>query len=107
MSVDRGWVSVEPAWDDLAAELAAEASADDRKRVARILVAQADEPWALARAAELFAAAGDAEAADDAYARAIVELDDATARREVVARWATAVGGLPADAQLELRCRAA
>ncbi len=107
VSVDRGWVSVEPAWDDLAAELAAESSADDRKRVARILVAQADEPWALARAAELFAAAGDAEAADDAYARAIVELDDATARREVVARWATAVGGLPADAQLELRCRAA
>ncbi len=107
VGLDRGWVSIEPAWDAAAAELAAAAEADERRRVARVLVEQADEPWALARAAELFAAAGDSEAADDAYARAIVELDDATARREVVARWMAAVETLPRDAQLELRCRAA
>jgi transcriptional regulator with GAF, ATPase, and Fis domain len=107
VALDRGWVAVEPSWDDAAGALVATASDAERRHVAHLLVEQADEPWALARAAELFAGAGDAEAADDAFARAIGELDDATARREVVARWMLAVDSLPRDAQLELRCRAA
>ena len=107
VAIDRGWVWIAPAWDDLARDMAAGAQPESCRGVARALVEQADEPWALARAAELFAAAGDAEAADDAYARAVSELDDTTARREVVARWMGAVEGLPGDAQLELSCRAA
>jgi transcriptional regulator with GAF, ATPase, and Fis domain len=116
-------VSLHTACDDRAAEAAASAPAASRAQVAEALSSYENEPWAFARIAELLvqpvqpvqpvqAGAGEPslerlEEADRAHARALTLADDASARREIVARWMTDVAALPPTAQLELSIRAA
>ena len=116
VQVERGWVAIEPSWDDVSVACAADASAETCSTVAYALAARfEDEPWAHMRAAELLLrrdrASADREdairAADAEYARAIARVDDTIARREIVSRWMDAVDTVPAASQLALRMRAA
>jgi transcriptional regulator with GAF, ATPase, and Fis domain/tetratricopeptide (TPR) repeat protein len=61
-----------------------------------------DDPWALARAAELFLVAGDTKRADETYGEALRRADESLARREIAECWMTAVDAAPADVQLVL-----
>src|SRR5206468_12836815 len=72
-----------------------------------LLARHTGDPWAEQRAAELLARAGSADAADAAHASGLHHADDATVRRELVARWSRAVGHLTGETQLVLRTRAA
>jgi len=102
-----GWVCVEAAWDARGKALAQRASERDVETVARGLLQISDDAWALSRGAELLARVGAWNEADEAQLRALRCAEDSLARRELVIRWATAVGTLPAPAQLPLRVNAA
>jgi transcriptional regulator with GAF, ATPase, and Fis domain/Tfp pilus assembly protein PilF len=103
-----GWVAIESAWEERAASLADAWPGETVPWVTRALLSRfADDVWALQRAAELLARAGSSEAADLAHGRAIAQVEDATARREIVQRWTATVGALPAPARLPLCVKAA
>ncbi len=65
------------------------------------------DPWAFARAADLYLRAGDVAAADSAMEHALSHLEDSVARAEMSSRWATAVAGCPAAERLLLQQRGA
>ncbi len=65
------------------------------------------DPWAYARAAELFVGAGVYEDADVAIAKAVRGLTDAQAAHEIAARWFAAVTPVTGDGGFMLRVRAA
>jgi transcriptional regulator with GAF, ATPase, and Fis domain len=103
-----GWVALDAAWDARAASLADAAATDVVEAAARALVLRfADDPWALARVAELLLIAGAPDEGEAAHVRALARSDDATARREFIARWMTALSALPRSDQLPLRVHAA
>jgi transcriptional regulator with GAF, ATPase, and Fis domain len=103
----RGWLAVEPVWQERAETLAQCASAETRDAAARALSRCFEcDPWAQSRAAELLAGAGSWDAADDAHARALDRADGPLVRRELVTRWMAIVDSLPREAQLSLRVRA-
>jgi tetratricopeptide (TPR) repeat protein len=110
---DRGFLGIARAWDERARQAADAASSAERLAVARALGGTDPEPWVFARVAELLArecAAGSTASLDDAdaaHAKAVSLAQDPIARREIVSRWMRAVDGLPREAQLELRVRAA
>jgi transcriptional regulator with GAF, ATPase, and Fis domain/tetratricopeptide (TPR) repeat protein len=103
---DRGWFTLSPSANDLALE--EPASAQVCARIAKALEHRFPrDPWAHARAAQLFLHAGNATQADDAYGRTLEAADDGLVRREVVASWMRAVDASTTNAQLSLRMRAA
>jgi transcriptional regulator with GAF, ATPase, and Fis domain/tetratricopeptide (TPR) repeat protein len=103
-----GWIAIQRSWDARAAALAEAAPAEMVAAAAHALMARFDhDAWALARAAELLVRAGCQAEADAAQTRALGLVDDSIARRELVARWMTAVATLPRDLQLPLLVRAA
>ena len=95
-------VSVAPGWEDAVATEAADAVA-----VADVLAHGVTplhgeprhdwDPWALLRAAELYAKAGDEVRAEATATRAIVSATDADARSDFWQRWQRAQAALPAD----------
>jgi transcriptional regulator with GAF, ATPase, and Fis domain len=98
------WIGIESTWASRAEALA---DVSEVALVARALARRfADDPWAQARAASLWARARDFTAADEAYARARSLADDSVARREVVAGWREVVASLPSSAQAPLLLRA-
>ncbi len=108
---DGAFAGIAATWEPHAREALARASLAQRATVAHALMGIEPEPWALARAAEILAH-GDAddatvEAADRAIARALAGADAYAARREIVARWLTAVEAFPAAARRELLARTA
>ena len=124
--VNATWAAIAPAWDACAAAMAKGAPADVRERAVAGLLATAataakegpsresgpgSEPWAFARASELLAHAGaddeTIEAADGAHARALTTAEDPLVRREIVARWMTAIEALPPAPRRELLIRTA
>ena len=108
VDVDRGWLSIEPAWDDCAAAAGQAASKAQCEIVASALSSRfSDEPWAHARAAELLLRAGDCDRADREHGIAVARATDALARREIVSRWMREVDGLGRSEQLGLRMSAA
>ena len=105
--VSDGWLALEPAWDARAEMVADSVSHEAVEAVARALALRfAQDPWAMARAAELLLRAGSAHDADAAHTQALALADDSTARREFVTRWMNAVHDLPKGDQLTLRVRA-
>jgi len=89
---DRGYFTLAPAAQRLEAELAARAAAETCVRVGRALEHRfPQDPWAHARAAELFLRGRSTELADAAYGRALDAADDGLVRREVVAAWMRAI----------------
>ena len=104
----RGLASIDAAYEETASQATAHAPATTLATVAAALVARHhDDPWAHAHAAELLLRAAAPDAADVAHAAAIAQVDDAMARRELVARWMRTVGALAPTQQLALRIRAA
>jgi transcriptional regulator with GAF, ATPase, and Fis domain/tetratricopeptide (TPR) repeat protein len=107
-----GWVATAASWEGRCARAIASATAPSRERVANALLSgPGSEPWAFARAAELLAH-GTAdektiEAADRAHAMALATAEDPLARREIVARWMTAVEALAGAQRRELLIRTA
>jgi DNA-binding NtrC family response regulator len=117
---DRGFFTLSPAAEALEADLAQRASADTCVRIGRALEHRfPGDPWAHARAAELFLRgtksehspahpAPMVELADAAYGRAIDASDDGIVRREVVSTWMRAIDSANSRAvQLVLRLHAA
>jgi len=102
-------VALASAAQSLEVELEASASPALRVRAAELLLeGPADPcPWAHARAAELLAASGDAEAADTAMAKACELAEDIHVAGEISARWHAAVARAPREASAWLRVRAA
>ena len=82
-----------------------------RIRAAKILAGDPGgfdpDPWAYARAAELFVSAGAFDDADVAISKAVRGLADAHAAQEIAARWFTAVTPIGGDGGLMLRIRSA
>jgi DNA-binding NtrC family response regulator len=106
--VDRGWVSLHPAWAAQAEALGAAVDAERSAEIAEAMEATfPGDPWAHQRAAELWLRASRVDDADAAHARAVQHAGDGSVRREIVARWLRAVDGGPAEAKLELQSRAA
>jgi transcriptional regulator with GAF, ATPase, and Fis domain/tetratricopeptide (TPR) repeat protein len=104
---EGGWVALDPVWESRAVQLAEAATGGTVECVARALTTRFEQdPWALARAAELLVRVAAWPAADEAHARAIGLAHDSIARRELVARWMVALGAIPGDAQLLLRVHA-
>jgi len=105
--VTDGWIALEPAWDARAEMVADSMSHEAVEAVARALAVRFEQdPWAMARAAELLLRAGAAQDADAAHTQALALADDSIARREFVTRWMNAVLELPRGDQLTLRVRA-
>ncbi len=103
---DRGWFTLSPSANDLAVD--EPVSAQVCARIAKALEHRFPrDPWAHARAAQLFLRGGNAGHADDAFGRALEAADDGLVRREVVASWMRAVDASKAEGQLSLRMRAA
>ena len=101
-------VTLSPSVDESALEPGC--SDDLRVTTAGILVGEAQpgvDPWADARAAELLLAAGKLEAADEAFARAIRNVDDGQASDEIARRWFDAVMCVDGEGGLMLRTSAA
>jgi len=67
----------------------------------------ATDPWASARAAELYLSAGDFVSADAAMEHALGRLEDAAPRSEMTQRWASAVAASAPEARVFLQCRGA
>jgi transcriptional regulator with GAF, ATPase, and Fis domain/tetratricopeptide (TPR) repeat protein len=108
VQLDRGWLSIDPAWEEPA--LAAGSAADPKTcaAVARALALRFHaEPWAHARAAELLLRAGEPTEADREHGIAVTRAADSVARREIVSRWMADVDALSSVDQLTLRMRAA
>ena len=106
--VARGWISIEPGWEECASRCEETATAADIAGVAAALMARhPTDPWAQARAAELLVRADAGDAADSAHAAALACADDGVARRELVARWMRTLERCPRGSQLVLRLRAA
>ncbi len=107
-SVDRSFVAISESWRD--AEGEADADADTRVvgRVAAALARRGKrDPWAQARAAELWLRLGDLDHADVAYGCALEMADESLARREVVAAWMRSVATQTGETQLALTSKAA
>ncbi len=105
---DRGFFTLAPAAEALESSLAQCVSAETCARVGRALEHRfPQDPWAHARAAELFLRGKKADHADDAYGRALDAAEDGLVRREVVASWMRAIDASNDDAQLSLRMHAA
>ncbi len=104
---DRGFFTLSPIAVPL--EKVSQASPETCVRIARALEHRfPQDPWAHARAAELFLRGVRADLAGDAYGRALDSADDAIVRREVVSTWMCALDALaPNEHQLALRIRAA
>ena len=103
VAASEGWLVVEPKWEARAEALGSQACSSTVERVAKSLVERFGlDAWAQTRAAELLLRIGATAAADDAFARGLAQAENAFARREVDARWRTAVAGLPLDAQRPL-----
>ena len=99
-TASAGWLAVNPAWVPRAV---AAADAEDAAVMARALEERlADDPWAQARAAGLWARTSNWSAAEDAFAKARSLADDPLARREIVAGWGEVVAALPPEAQRPL-----
>ncbi len=108
VELDRGWLSIEPAWEAHALAVASGAPKGACELVASALSSRfADEPWAHARAAELLLRVGNCDEADREHGVAVARATDALARREIVSRWMREVDGLTRGEQLGLRMRAA
>jgi transcriptional regulator with GAF, ATPase, and Fis domain len=113
VQISQDWVDIAPSWEARGARAADAASSFARQRVVGALVGgPGSEPWAWSRASELLAhghVSGDdaLEAADRAHARALEAADDPLARREIVARWMTAIESLPPLPRQELLVRTA
>ena len=107
VKIDGGWLTLDPAWTVRAEALAESASAEVLAAVASALTTRFEhDAWAHARSAELLVQAGLGWAADEAHARALAHSEDSIVRREMMARWMSAIAGLPPEAQLPLRVRA-
>jgi transcriptional regulator with GAF, ATPase, and Fis domain/tetratricopeptide (TPR) repeat protein len=107
LCTEGGCLTLDPAWMARADALADSASAEVLASVASAMTTRfGHDAWAHARAAELLVRAGHGSAADQAHARALAQSDDSMVRREIVARWMTALERLPHEAQLPLRVRA-
>ncbi len=108
VQLERGWLVIDPAWEERAGQTAASAPRALCESVAAALASRfRDEPWAHARAAELLLRANACDEADREHATAIGRAADALARREIVSRWMQAVDLLAQSDQLPLRMRAA
>jgi transcriptional regulator with GAF, ATPase, and Fis domain/tetratricopeptide (TPR) repeat protein len=114
VQVTAGWAAVSRAWQARAEASCRLALEPARARVVAALLllnGPGFEPWAYARASELLAhpTADEKtlEAADRAQAGALSAAEDPLVRREIVARWMTAVEALPAAPQRELLVRTA
>ena len=102
-----GWIAVTPAWDTRSEGLAQAAPHEVVEAAARALLLRfGADPWALARAAELLVHIGATADADETHGRALGCADDTLARRELVARWMSALLHLAPSDQLPLRVRA-
>ena len=100
---DRGWFTLSPSAEDLALEDPMDPQ--PYLRIAKALEHRfPHDPWAHARAAQLFLRGGNVSHADEAYGRALETADDGLVRREVVASWMRAVD--ESQAQLSLRMSA-
>jgi len=95
VSTDDGLVAVAPVGLPVAAALrAGETDRDACSAAASALESGPDEdPWALARAGELRAAAGELDVACALFDRACRSARDVAAARELLERWHAAVGG--------------
>ena len=101
---ERGFFTLSSDAESLENEVASRAPVETCARMARALEHRfPGDPWAHARAAQLFLRAGETALADDAYGRALTAADDGLVRREVVASWMQAVEQQPDEAQLTLR----
>jgi transcriptional regulator with GAF, ATPase, and Fis domain/tetratricopeptide (TPR) repeat protein len=106
-TAEGGWVTLDAAWEARAEALVEAAPGALLESAATALATRFEQdPWALARAAELLVRAGDCNAADDVHARALARAEDSIVRRELVSRWMSAVAALPREPQLPLRLRA-
>jgi transcriptional regulator with GAF, ATPase, and Fis domain/tetratricopeptide (TPR) repeat protein len=103
-----GWLTIDPRFEELAGVLLAKAPPARVRHLAATLVSRAQgDPWAHARAAELYLLAGDSGLADAAVERALAQVEDGVARSEIAHRWASAVAASPASERFVLQCRAA
>ncbi len=106
--VGAGLATVERGLVTLDVEASAEADASLGAHVATSLTESfGDDPWALARAAELFLVAGDVKRADDTYGEALRRADESLARREIAECWMSAVDAAAPAVQLGLARSAA
>ena len=89
--VERGFVTLAPEHDQVG-QPDEQAPARLLSRIAETLATTfADDPWALARAAELSLQSGDAKRADELCGRALERADESLARREIASCWMSAV----------------
>ncbi len=103
-------LTLDHAPDELIADLERGASSEMRVAVASWLSAAPGfdaDPWAHARAAELFVSAGRHEDADAAIARAMRAVTDTQIRGEIATRWFRTVSAVAGGPGLELRIAAA
>lgn len=92
-----------------AQSLEAQADPAARRAAAELLAGPGfdPDPWAYARAAELFASAGAVDDADAAIAKAARRADDPQVAQEITNRWFAAVLPITGASGLRLRLRAA
>ena len=110
--VAQGLASIEEGWVALTHEGRAQASAsragrEDHLEVARLLARTEDDPLALARAAELFATASDADAAEATFSRCYELSDEPAVRADFVRAFRAAIEMLPPERRLACQLRAA
>jgi DNA-binding NtrC family response regulator/tetratricopeptide (TPR) repeat protein len=107
VTIDGGWLTLDPAWAVRGEALAEGAPAEVLASVAHALITRFEhDAWAQARAAELLLRCDRWSEADQAHARALAQAEDSMAGREMVSRWMAAVAGLRQEVQLPLRVRA-
>jgi transcriptional regulator with GAF, ATPase, and Fis domain/tetratricopeptide (TPR) repeat protein len=103
LEIEHGWILL-----GATATPDAELPRDVCDRVAAALIARFHgDAWAHARAGELLLVATDYDRADAEHAAALLLVDDAMVRQELMTRWRSAVDGVTVEAQLSLRMRAA
>ncbi len=91
-----GLLSLAAPWAELPLEEA-------RHVAVALLAAFPQDPWASLRAAELWALAGDAEAAEHAAQRGLSLVHDASSRPELWQRWEAVVASFPEAGPVRLR----